>query len=56
MVRALVGGVKVGRHVAEQRAALQGFQGGHPAASLGLPGPVVVVGEPLKPGALRKEA
>src|SRR5208337_2909771 len=40
----------------EKRTALQGFQGGHPAASLGLPGPVVVVGEPLKTGALRKEA
>ena len=38
------------RHVAEKRAALQGFQGGHPAASLGLPGPVVVVGEVLKLG------
>ncbi|MGO9750200.1 MAG: hypothetical protein ACLP22_01515 [Solirubrobacteraceae bacterium] len=43
-------------HVAQQCAALQGFQGGHPAASLALPGPVGVVGEALKTGALRKEA
>jgi hypothetical protein len=46
-------------HVAvEKRTLLQKFQGGHPAASLALPGPVVVVvvSELLKTGALREEA
>ena len=47
---------EAGDHAAQKHAVLEGFQGGHPAASLGLPGPVVVVGEPRKPGALRKEA
>jgi len=47
---------EAGDHVAQKRAALQGFQVSHPAAWLALPGPVVVVGEQLKPGALRQEA
>jgi len=47
---------EAGDHVAQKRAALQGFHGGHPAASLALPGPVVVAGDALKTGALRKEA
>src|SRR5208337_697063 len=47
---------EAGDHVAQKRAILEGFQGGHPAASLALPGPVVVAGDALKPGALRQEA
>jgi len=51
-----VGGVREGeQQVAEQRAFLEGFQGGHAAAALALPGPVVAVGE-AETGALRKEA
>jgi len=47
---------EAGDHVAQKRTVLEGFQVGHPAAALALPGPVVVAGDALKPGALRKEA